>query len=518
MRRVANSIKPALMTCSYVRALLIMLLSFGTIGLGLTQSAYAESFKFNAEHVLGTNLRVVIESNNKQQANEIYKSIVSEITRQEKILSTWKIDSEISKMNALSEFQLSPILGSVIELCQSYKHELAGAFDCQAGSVIAMWRTAAKTGILPSTEKLEAEVKHLKSDDVFYDAQTHTLRKPAHKTFNVDGVAKGWIIDKSVEVAKENASSLGLTQAFGVLVEIGGDIRLYGNLPQPSRRIGVSVIRGTDNSLPQEILQLRNGAIATSGQSARDLVVGNRSFSHIISPLTAQPQDKTNQVSVVAPTAAQADALATAFSVMGVSQSLLYANTHAGVETLIITNGGTRFTSKGWKALVAPMIKKTAASVGVDNPLPEDFGLYIDYEIPRIDTSDYEYPYVVMWVTTEDKKLVRALTVIGNQPRWVEENYVFWRRYGRKNLALIEALSRPSKAPGQYNLSWDGYSHKGEPVAQGTYILHIEASREHGGHQYIKRELSLSSDTFEDIVNAGDELGQIDIHYGVKPE
>ncbi|PHR94158.1 MAG: hypothetical protein COA69_00745 [Robiginitomaculum sp.] len=480
-----------------------------------TQTSSAETFKYHQEHILGTSFDMVIEAKTSDQALQIKSAAISEILRLETLLSIWKPESEISRLNAASSATLSPELFSVLQLCKMFQTQTSDAFSCRMGESIALWKTAAKTGIMPDENASQALATKLQHAPITFDPTRTYLTKPLELHFNIDGVAKGWIIDKAMTAATRTARAQGLTDTIGIVLDIGGDIRIHGKIDGEYARIGIANPNAADNSKPSETMRLTNQAIATSGSGKRDLVIGNRQFSHIISPLTGRPQTKTAQVTVIAPNAATADALATAFSVMGVANSLLYANEHDGIETMIITSGGARFTSDNWSALSAPTLKKTAQEAGIISPLPNDFGLHIDYAIPRIDTSDYEYPYVVMWITDTKKKLVQTINITGDEPRWVEENYVFWRRYGRKHPAMVESISRPSRAPGRYTLMWDGFDTDGNPSAQGDYILHIEASREHGGHQYIKQELALGVETFEAIIESGAELGQIEIHYGL---
>ncbi|MEL6686301.1 MAG: DUF2271 domain-containing protein [Pseudomonadota bacterium] len=483
---------------------------------GLLATASAEIFTFRTEPLLGTEVNVTISAPSQSEAERIHTVMLDEITRLDGILSTWRTDTEISALNRGETIQLSQETSDVLKLCENYRDKFPDGFSCNIGEIIDLWRIAKEEGFLPNLDEVRAlQTLASASKTVNLDAEG-TGTKPTGVSLNLDSIAKGYIIDRAVEAGIETSSAGTTLQDTGILLNVGGDIRVSGVLGPEYRNIGIASVGAADNTPPVEILSLKNAAIATSGNGTRDLEIGNRQFSHIISPKTGRPQEKTSQVTVIAPTAAEADALATAFSVVGVSQSLLHANNQPGVEAMIITSGGARFTSSGWSALAAPTIKKTAEEVGIENPFPTDFELAIDYEFERKNVPEYEYPYIVMWITSPDRKLVRPLMMLGNQPRWVEENYVFWRRYGRKSPAMVETLSRPTKAPGQYRMVWDGYDQSGAPVPQGEYTLHIEASREHGDHQYLKRTFSFETEIFEDLFEQGDELGQIEIHYGPK--
>ncbi len=79
---------------------------------------------------------------------------------------------------------------------------------------------------------------------------------------------------------------------------------------------------------------------------------------------------------------------------------------------------------------------------------------------------------------------------------------------------MVDHIAKPTRPPGRYELSWDGVDDHGRPVEQGDYILHVEASREHGGHQYEKIPLTLRDEALKERVAAGSELGQINITFG----
>ncbi len=95
-----------------------------------------------------------------------------------------------------------------------------------------------------------------------------------------------------------------------------------------------------------------------------------------------------------------------------------------------------------------------------------------------------------------------------------EDNYVWWRRFGRKNPALLDSVGRPTRAPGKYTVGWDGTDDAGKPVAQGAYLIHVEASREHGGHTYESVPIQLGAKPVAAALPAADELGAIKISYG----
>jgi thiamine biosynthesis lipoprotein len=209
--------------------------------------------------------------------------------------------------------------------------------------------------------------------------------------------------------------------------------------------------------------------------------------------MTGLPLDHVEQAVVVAPTTADADALATALAAMDAVQGLALVESLAGVEAQVSMTDGQQWQSSGWQDLVAraPVAQmQTVSSAGaVVTPnaanttrWPSGFQAVLELNIPKLNTPNYRAPYVVVWITDAQKKLVRSLQVWGNDPKWMDTNYVWWRRYGRK--LEVDSIAQPSRKAGQYRLVWDGKNDAGEQLPAGEYTIHVEAAREHGDHSY----------------------------------
>ena len=475
----------------------------------INATALAEEFQFRAEGVLGASYALTVESSNEGAARSAHEAAIREIARLESILSTWKADSEISRLNAASDFTASQELYEFLTSCEAIREETQNAFSCRVGKLINVWRQAQETGVAPDEAAVQKLAKEIADAPVEFDPATKTIRRPENVVFAVDAMAKGWILDRAA------ARALAvLEDVSGVILNIGGDIKIAGDIAPDAPRIGIANPGAGDNEAPMETISVARGGVAASGAGKRDMEVAGKKYSHILSPKTGMPQDVVVLSTVVAPTAAEADALATAFAVMGADNSLGFANARDGAEAVIVTASGERFVSGGWASLVASAETATAVEAVAEIPWPDGFQLDIDYAIPTIDAAFYEAPYVAVWVTNPKRKLVRSLLLLGNEPRWVEENHRYWRRYGRKQPEIIDALAQPTKLPGEYHLVWDGRDEAGEPVPQGTYILHVEASREQGGHSYTNYELQLSGDVLEASIPAQEEIGEVTLRYG----
>jgi thiamine biosynthesis lipoprotein len=158
----------------------------------------------------------------------------------------------------------------------------------------------------------------------------------------LDGVAKGWIVDAM-------AASLEKAGIRDFLVDAGGDIRAAGR-PEPGRPWTVAVQDPQKQDRWPDVIGLFRGAVATSG-SYEFYFDPERTRHHIVAgPLGVSPVEASS-VTVTAPEAATADALATAVFVLGPTAGLRLIEATAGCECLLIAPDGARHKSTGWTAL-----------------------------------------------------------------------------------------------------------------------------------------------------------------------
>lgn len=455
-----------------------------TAALAVPYHAESHTWRFHADHVLGTSLDLAAVSERPQAAALAIDAARTEIARLDRVLSAWRSDSELMRLNGAREHRASTDLFAAIAACEEWRLKSGGAFSARLGRVLQACGDPALA--------IRADAA-----DVLLDPVTRTISRPDAVEFAVDGLAKGYIIDRALEAAT------CIPGVEGMMVDIGGDLRCWGKAPNgPGWRVGV-VDPGnpSDNAPVRTYLTTTNQAVATSGRSARNLLS--------VSPQTGRPVDHVAYATAVAATAADADALATAFSVLDPMESMRLADRLPNVAARIIGKDGEIHTSSRWMASCGDQVAQGAAA-----GWPAGFGLNIEYDVPRVSTGSYHNPYVAIWITDENRALVRTLLVLGTETRYREENYVYWRRFGRLDTKLVDSVSKPTRAPGHYTLRWDGLDDVGHKVSQGKYILNIEASREKGGHTVQRLELTLGADGLTAEAPAAEEVGKVRASYG----
>ncbi|MCD1597959.1 DUF2271 domain-containing protein [Rheinheimera aquimaris] len=135
----------------------------------------------------------------------------------------------------------------------------------------------------------------------------------------------------------------------------------------------------------------------------------------------------------------------------------------------------------------------------------------ITVQLPEIETSQYHRPYVAVWVEDAQQQPVRLIALWVEKPDWLKDLRRFWRKIGRSNTALVDAVSGATQKPGTYTLQWDGKDDNGEPLAAGQYQLLVEAAREQGGRSLRKHEFMLPAKGAVIDIAADGELGDITV-------
>lgn len=246
-----------------------------------------------------------------------FRAAFDRIADLERKFSSYRDDSEIRRVEDLAWKRPVPVsddLSTLLQLALSIARETGGAFDPTIG---ALTRLAHERGLSLSPHRDQAFVQAGRLtgwQQVALDSERNTVFLMAKGVqFDLGGIAKGFIADEALrELANRGIES--------AMVAIAGDIAVGG--PPPGERgwtVGLDAV-GTRGGV-ERVLTVANQGVSTSGSRARSYRVGKRRCSHILSPTVGSCTDPDIAVSAVAPTAAEADGLATALVAMGRERS-----------------------------------------------------------------------------------------------------------------------------------------------------------------------------------------------------
>ncbi len=280
--------------------------------------------------VMGTTytVKVVADSREEQSAEaqaELKAQVQASLDAVNDSMSTYKPDSELSLFNdgpADRDVPLSPALAEVLALAFEVNTRTGGAFDVTIGPLVERWGFGAKGELadVPSDAEIEALRERLGHDHLVFDSTASTLRKDAAALrVDLSAIAKGYGVDQAAKALHEAGYD-------DFMVEVGGEIRVSGNTEAGRPwRLAVEKPSAQERAI-YEVVELRDRAMATSGDYRNFTVVEGTRYSHTIDPTTGRPvSHHLASVSVVADTCAEADALATALNVLGPQRGLALA-------------------------------------------------------------------------------------------------------------------------------------------------------------------------------------------------
>ncbi len=252
-------------------------------------------------------------------------------------LSNWDPESWVSRFNrrASTEPQRVPVHARrVVAACLQLARRTDGAVDPTLGRLIDLWGFGprAVTGP-PDAQAIAAALESCGHGKLtLLDDPPRLVKAHPGLALNTSAVAKGYAVDRI-------AATLDDEGIAHYLVSIGGDVRAKGHPPH-ERGWPVSIQKPAAQATDQQVeagVLLRDQALATSGDYRRYLESGGRRYPHIIDPRTGRPvQNDLASVSVIAPTAAEADGLATACMVLGLEGAIRLIDDHARAEALFI--------------------------------------------------------------------------------------------------------------------------------------------------------------------------------------
>jgi len=249
--------------------------------------------------------------------------MVREIRALERIFNLHDADSAISRFR-IDHRKPPPELRTVLTLAERWSARTLGAFDPYIDGLRALWEESHLLGIEPAAASIEA-----------------ALLEKTPATVNLNAIAKGWIVDRALDVAR-NAPRAPQTAT----INAGGDIAHFG--PDPIV-VGIEdPQRPYDNAAPTTTISLQDAAVATSGPAHRRIGEGAGAANHVIDPRTGRPADGVASATVVAPDAATADVLATALSVLHPLAGIELIGSVAATSALIIDDDGQQFRSATW--------------------------------------------------------------------------------------------------------------------------------------------------------------------------
>ena len=303
---------------------------------------------------MGTTYTVQTIDCDRAECDSVGLQVEARLEQLSQYLSHYDSESELSGFNAYQDtdwFPVSKELGTVVEYALAISKQSDGAFDISIAPAVDAWGfgPTAVNPAEPSEEQLAASLLHSGYNKLAVRASPWALRKadPLIR-LDVSALAKGYAVDQLAYLLEDRGIQ-------NYLVEIGGEIRTAG-IRGDGKPWRIGIQPPADGLDLEFVVEPGDAAVATSGDYQNFYMLDDRKISHTIDPASALPVDNdVMSVSVIAPDAMQADALATTLMVMGADAGVDFARRN-DVAALFIER-----TENGSRAISSPAFERYKA-------------------------------------------------------------------------------------------------------------------------------------------------------------
>ena len=296
-----------------------------------------------AMRLMGNGFEISVVDDNEANANAHIDAAVAEISRIEKLLTTFSDDSQTNLVNrnaGIAPVKVDREMFDLVARSIKISALTQGAFDITYGSIDkSLWNFDTKMTSLPdAATALEAvRLINYKNIELDADACTIFLREKGMR-IGFGGIGKGY----AAEMAKVVLKKRGVQSA---VVNASGDLTAWGLQPNGQKwTVGIA-----DPNLSKQIfsyLAITDLSVATSGNYEKFAVIGGKKYSHTINPRTGLPVTGIKSVTIITTNAEIADAMATPVTIMGVHAGLDMINQMNNIEAIIIDDNNRLYTSK----------------------------------------------------------------------------------------------------------------------------------------------------------------------------
>ncbi len=297
--------------------------------------------------LMGTEVSVYLWSDDPEAGRRALDEVFDEASRIDRLMSTYKDESEISKINreaadrpTLAGEELFGLVRRALDISVLTR----GAFDITYDSVGQYYDFRERQRPDPGTIAAARETIDYRLVELDRAASTIFFAKPGVR-INLGGIAKGYVVERGVDILRRH----GIEHAA---VTAGGDTRLLGD-----RRGRPFVVGIRDPRQDGEVaisVPLEDEAISTSGDYERFFDEDGVRYHHIISPATGEPAAGVHSATVFGPDAVLTDALSTSVFVMGVDRGLTLISTLPDYESIVIDASGKVYYSDGLRQPETP--------------------------------------------------------------------------------------------------------------------------------------------------------------------
>ncbi|HPF96477.1 MAG TPA: FAD:protein FMN transferase, partial [Mangrovimonas sp.] len=291
--------------------------------------------------LMGSRFDITVVGENQTEANNYIDLAIGEISRIEKLISSWDPNSQTSEIirNAgLKSVVVDQELYDLIERSIKISKLTSGAFDISYASMDKIWKFDGSMKEMPSEEAIKQSVSKVGYQNIVLNPENHSVfLKLEGMKIGFGAIGKGYAADRAKALLIEKGAKAGIINA-------SGDLNTWGKQPNGQDWM-VAIVNPLNKDKVFSWFPVENSAVVTSGNYEKYVRFNGTLYTHIIDPRTGYPATGILSASIFTKTAELADALATSVFVMGLETGLDFINQLKGVECVIVDENNKIHTS-----------------------------------------------------------------------------------------------------------------------------------------------------------------------------
>jgi FAD:protein FMN transferase len=293
-------------------------------GLARGDAAPPDHVVDRSHKAMGTELRITIWGHDDTAMVQGIEAAFAEFDRIEAVMTTWTDDSELTALNNTAGTgnwaKVSPETMTVLEKSRELSQLTAGAFDITIGSFWGLWKfDQDRDGSIPTRAQVQQRKRLIDWRDVVLDEANGRARlKRAGQRVTLGGIAKGFAVDRAVELLRKRGF-------VDFIVQGGGDMYVAGRRGDRKWRVGIRDPRGGPNDF-FAMAEVEDATFSTSGDYERYVLTANRRYHHIIDPRTGYPATASRSVTVMGKDAFTSDGISKALFILGPKKAMALAD------------------------------------------------------------------------------------------------------------------------------------------------------------------------------------------------
>ena len=275
-----------------------------------------------------------------ERGEEAVEAAVQEVERLDALLSTGSAESEVSRINASGEGDLSEDTEKILSEGLTIWKQTGGLFDVTIYPLMQLWGFPTGNYHVPTEEELKQTMSLVDSSEVILDGNHVTLGEK--QKMDLGGIAKGYTSNRIMEIFQE----YGVTSA---MVSLGGNVQTLGKKPDGTDwQVGIQNPDNVQGDLLGAVA-VQDQAVITSGGYERYFEENGQTYIHILDPRTGCPAESgLTSVTIVSSNGMLADALSTSLYIMGLDEAEAYWRIHADeFDMILMTDDGTVYVTEG---------------------------------------------------------------------------------------------------------------------------------------------------------------------------